>query len=70
MTSLTQILNAMQQKSLKLKKSIPRSQVARIIEGDELKKNHDVTNSSLYCFAAIKKEVCKEYSINRRLVLL
>ena len=40
MTSPTQILTAKQDKPLKLKNSIPRSQVARFIDGDdELKKN-------------------------------
>ena len=39
MTSSTQILTAKQLKSLNsFEKSIPRSQVVRIIDGDELKK--------------------------------
>ena len=34
---------------------IDLTMVARIIDGDELKKTHDVPNNSRYCFAAIKK---------------
>ena len=55
MTVRTQILTAKQKKSLKsLKKSIPRSQVVRIIHGDELKKHTMSPNKSRYQFAAVK----------------
>ena len=57
MTSRTQILTAKQLKSLQLEKSIPRSQVARLIDGEDELKKHDVPDSSRYRCTAIKNSI-------------